>query len=230
MSGENADHPRPVFQSIAIQTLETTETLPISAEAAIPPSEPKWVDIVAYSKGVQTDGLISPSGDYDAEDSSDELGTTQSRKCIELQEEEIRNKLRKEIEDEVQAASSQRSNEDIKKEDQSRYPLRTLSENELKAVTSSDDFFDFVERSTRVIERALDEDYDVLADYELGGLDGDPDEEEAGYGKKKRSIKEVSQFWDERWSKKRMISDLGFSPKVSIDRIIIMYLDDAYLD
>ena len=82
----------------------------------------------------------------------------------------------------------------------------------MKAVTSSNDFLDFVDRSAKVIERALDEEYDVLADYELGGVDGDMEEDEE-HGKK-RGIREVCQFWDERWSKKRMISDLSFSPKV----------------
>jgi dynein intermediate chain, cytosolic len=66
-----------------------------------------------------------------------------------------------------------------------------------------------VERSSKVVERALDEDYDVLADYGLV-TDNAGDEEISG-----RRIKEVLQFYDERWSKKRMISDLHFSPKVS---------------
>lgn len=91
--------------------------------------------------------------------------------------------------------------------------MRKLEDDELKAVTSSDDFLDFVERSSKVIERALDEEYDVLADYELGGVDGDLEEDEET-GKKRRGIREVCQFWDERWSKKRMISDISFSPKV----------------
>ena len=69
-----------------------------------------------------------------------------------------------------------------------------------------------------MIEKALDQDYDVLADYGLDGLEGLNDEEDEGYSKSKarkgRRIKEVAQFYDERWSKKRMISDLGFSPKV----------------
>lgn len=127
-------------------------------------------------------------------------------------DEEIRNKLRKEIEDEIQA-TKKIAEETFGDQAQLRYPLRTLNEDELQAVTSSDDFFDFVERSAKVIERALDEEYDVLADYELGGVDGDMEEDD-DYGKKRRGIKEVCQFWDERWSKKRMISDLSFSPKV----------------
>ena len=88
-----------------------------------------------------------------------------------------------------------------------------MNDDELNAVTSSDDFLDFVEKSSKVIERALDEEYDILADYELGGMNAN-DEEDDEYGNKRRGIKEITQFYDERWSKKRTISDLSFSPKV----------------
>lgn len=76
---------------------------------------------------------------------------------------------------------------------------------------------DFMERSTKVIERALDDHYDLLADYaQKGDQDIDEEDEDEGpaRGKKGRRVKEVAQFYEERWSKKRMISDLGFSPKV----------------
>ena len=84
-------------------------------------------------------------------------------------------------------------------------------------MTSSGDFVEFVERSSKVIERALDQEYDILADYALGGVNGLDDDDDgfgATRGGKGRRIKEVAQFWDERWSKKRMISDISFSPKV----------------
>lgn len=127
-------------------------------------------------------------------------------------DEEIREKLRKEIEEELQANKQFAEDGPVPQSTQLRFPLRTLTDDELNAVISSEDFLDFVDRSTKVIERALDEEYDVLADYE-GGVNGEDDEEDE-YGKKRRGIKEVAQFWDERWSKKRMISDLSFSPKV----------------
>ena len=104
-----------------------------------------------------------------------------------------------------------------KTDTQAKYPIRSLTNEELNAVTASKDFLDFVDRSSKVIEKALDQDYDVLADYALDG-EGLNEEEDEGYasskGRKGRRIKEVAQFYDERWSKKRMISDLGFSPKV----------------
>lgn len=85
-------------------------------------------------------------------------------------------------------------------------------------MTSSEEFLEFVERSSRVIERTLDQEYDVLVNYSLDGLEGIDNDEDEGYGssrgKKGRRIRQVTQFYDERWSKKRMISDLSFSPKV----------------
>ncbi|KAJ5247023.1 hypothetical protein N7468_002006 [Penicillium chermesinum] len=149
------------------------------------------------SKAVQTDlsDEQTPSADGSvASDEEDAVGSKRLSRRNRERDEEIREKIRKEIEEEL------------------RYPLRMLDDDELKAVTSSGEFLDFVERSAKVIERALDEDYDVLADYELGGLDGDL-EEDPDSGKKRRGIKEICQFYDERWSKKRMVSDLNFSPK-----------------
>ena len=84
-------------------------------------------------------------------------------------------------------------------------------------MTASEDFLEFVERSSKVIEKALDQDYDLLADYALDGAELESDEDE-GYGssrgKKGRRIRQIAQLYDDRWSRKRMISDLHFSPKV----------------
>lgn len=218
VSGDNTEPysapTRPVSQSIAVQTVGA-EPYPIAPEGP-PAPEPK-PEVVTYSKAVQTDdlkSLDSLSVDSDGEDAEDLSGSKRLSKKEREREEEIRKKLRKEIEEELQATQQRTQDGSTSDTNKSRYPLRTLDEDELKAVTSSDDFLDFVERSAKVIERALDEEYDVLADYELGGVDGDVEDDEE-HGKKRRGIREVCQFWDERWSKKRMISDVSFSPKVS---------------
>jgi dynein intermediate chain len=97
------------------------------------------------------------------------------------------------------------------------FPARALTAEELKAVTQSEDFMDFIDRSTKVIEKALDQEYDILTDYTLQVHDIDDDDEQHGNtgGKGRRKVKEVAQFYDERWSKKRMISSIDFSPKFS---------------
>lgn len=218
VSGENTEtfspSSRPQSQSIAVQTSGTDPIIPATE---LPPAPEPKAEVVTYSKGVQTDEFKrpdSPDGSIESEGEDTDGGRSSKRLSRKERErdEEIRDKLRKEIEDEIQA-TNKIAEENFGDQAQLRYPLRTLNEDELQAVTSSDDFLDFVERSAKVIERALDEEYDVLADYELGGMDGDLEEDD-DYGKKRRGIKQVCQFWDERWSKKRMISDLSFSPKV----------------
>lgn len=216
LSGENAETYSPpirtaVLQSIATQTEASGPIVPEPASAPEPQKE-----TVTYSKAVQTDDLppsptTAPDGPVDAEDGPTSPSSKRLSRRERERDDEIRERLRKEIEEEIQA--SQQLNGDAVPSAQFRYPLRTLNDDELNAVTSSDDFLDFVDKSSKVIERALDEEYDILADYELGGVNAD-DEEDEEYGKKRRGIKEVAQFYDERWSKKRMISDLSFSPKV----------------
>lgn len=226
ISGENTEpytpSTRPTSQSIAVQTAVAEAAV---AAPELPLAPQPIPEVVTYSKAIQTDDLALPESDSESDgetengDSQDPTRSSKHRsKKDRLRDEEIRKKLREEIEEEVrntqdladQGAGNHQSS-------QLRYPLRTLEDDELKAVTSSDDFLDFVDRSAKVIERALDEEYDVLADYELRGIDGDVEEaEEHG---KRRGIREVCQFWDERWSKKRMISDLSFSPKVCTSAI-----------
>ncbi|KAL4969263.1 putative dynein intermediate chain [Aspergillus stella-maris] len=210
LSGENTEAlsppSRPYSQSIAVQTVGTDTFVSIPEAPQAPEPKP---EVVTYNKGVQTDELQQSEQDLSDNEEDSEFGP--STKKQRERDDDIRKRLRKEIEDELQASQADAQNETAN-DSSLRYPLRKLDDDELKAVTSSEDFLDFVERSAKVIERALDEEYDVLADYEFGGVDAELEDDDE-HGKKKRSIKEVCQFWDERWSKKRMISDICFSPK-----------------
>lgn len=182
---------------------------------------------IFYSKGIQTSEQgefqksKNPKEQFSDSDSDQLRSPTRSpRKLKRLsrrereREEELRRNLRQEIEEELRAIKEPAPNGISS---QAKYPARTLTNEELNAVTGSEDFLDFVERSSKVIERALDEEYDVLADYAPDGQEADDDEEE-GYGRSKgkrgRRIRQVAEFYDDRWCKKRMISDLEFSPKV----------------
>lgn len=96
-----------------------------------------------------------------------------------------------------------------------KFPMRELTVEEMKAVMSSEELIEFVEKSSKVIERALDQEYDILVDYAQLGQDVDEEDDNAGNtgGKGKRRVKEVIQYFNERWSKNRMISGIDFSPK-----------------
>ena len=229
--GPSTPTKQPPVQTASIAT-QTLETVPVAINYETAPA-PK-VEIFTYSKGIQTAEPWSPekrngSGhalDSDSDSNQSPLQGLSPRKSKRLsrrereKEDELRQRLRQEIEEELKAVKDAVADGPVLKP-QPKYPARALTNEELNAVTSSEDFLDFVERSSKVIERALDQDYDVLADYAMDGLEGLDEDDDEGYGsmggKKGKRIKEVAQFYDERWSKKRMISDIGFSPKVSLD-------------
>lgn len=202
------------YVASATQTLGITPTVQVYEQ---PSDAPPKKEIVTYDKGIQTSDEWEPqrsSKGVGSEEDEDWSGRETPKPLSENEKERLREELRKEIEDEVRAAvqpGSVQSSEDAS----ARFPARTLSNDELDAVTTSRDFQDFLDQSTKVIERALDEEYDLLTDYAHGKTNLDEDDE--GYstrGKRGRRVRQVAQYWDERWSKKRQISDIGFSPKV----------------
>ncbi len=216
------------YASTSTQTMSAAPVEPTHEQMPAHTSKPT-ADVLTYSKGVQTSDPWSPQrqrrssdggSDSDVDGSSPALHSPtkrRSRKDRE-REEELRQNLRREIEEELKAARDLNLDVAIPTEP-ANFPARALTDEEVNAVTSSEDFLEFVERSSKVIEKALDQDYDVLADYTLDGAQVESDEDE-GYGssrgKKGRRVRQIAQFYDERWSRKRMISDMNFSPKVRL--------------
>ncbi|KAK3309647.1 WD40-repeat-containing domain protein [Chaetomium strumarium] len=187
-----------------------------------PPSPVK--EVFSYSKGVQTtETWITPrhSRAFSESEIDEPPVTASPSKRLSRRErdreEELRENLRKEIEEELRAAKELVTDGVLKPSAAANFPVRTLTAEELRAVTQSDDFMDFIDRSTKVIEKALDQEYDILTDYTLQVHDIDEDDEQSGNtgGKGRRKVKEIAQFYDERWSKKRMVSAIDFSPKFS---------------
>ncbi|KAI9815399.1 MAG: hypothetical protein M1832_005469 [Thelocarpon impressellum] len=220
---------QPLEGALSPQALSTA---PLSTVYEFVPAPAQ--EVFTYSKGVQTTEPWSPQlqrhsiddhGGSDGELSPSERKTPRSSKRLSRRDrekdEELRENIRREIEEEARAARGS-SLEGLWDPTlggavgQQNFPARALTEDELNAVTGSDEFLEFVERSSKVIERALDQEYDILADYALSGandIDDEDDEVRGGRGKGRRRVREVAQFWDERWSKKRMVSSLDFSPK-----------------
>ncbi|KAM0483077.1 hypothetical protein ACHAPX_002522 [Trichoderma viride] len=215
--GQTTPGPTPVALNLT--------TVPLTTVYECPPSPVK--EVYSYSKGVQTtDEWTLPDRTRDesiASDTDDFMGPTStankrlSRKERD-REEELREKIRLEVEEELRAAKELLGEGAAGTQPFStaNYPIRELTAEELEAVTHSDEFADFLEQSTKVIERALDQEtYDILTDYALNGQDLEDKDEESGNtgGKGGHRVKEVTQFYDDRWSKKRMISGIDFSPK-----------------
>lgn len=181
-------------------TMQSISIAPLTITYDAPPSPVR--EIVTYSKEVQATETWTEPDDEDNDDP-----TSRSRGS----DEELRERIRKEIEEELKQFETENSEQQIDGQPGGAMNgglfARELTDEERVAITASEDFLDFIERSSKVVERALDMEYDVLADYGLG-ISAE-DEEQSG-----RMIKEVAQFYDERWSKKRMISDINYSPKV----------------
>ncbi|KAJ1677417.1 hypothetical protein EV182_006218, partial [Spiromyces aspiralis] len=85
--------------------------------------------------------------------------------------------------------------------------LRELTEEEHTIIMSSEEFSSFIERSSRQIERALDEDYDFMTDYSLAAAGGDADDSV------RERIKLERAFFFERLTKGRSVTDVCWSPK-----------------
>lgn len=185
---------------------KTLSLAPVTTIYEIVAETPKQ-DAVTYSKGVQTEDAWKDD-DVNTYDDNDDFTNKQSQR----REDEIRLQLRKEIEQELQATGKAHAKTNDEKEQKPPSVVKTLKQDETSALVTSGDFIDFLERSSKIAERALEEDYNVLADYKFSDLE-DPD---ASLGQRKtgRGLRQLMQFYDERWSKKRMITDLDFSPKV----------------
>ncbi|KAI9787391.1 MAG: hypothetical protein M1816_007524 [Peltula sp. TS41687] len=231
-----ADQSTSITSTTQLQQQQTLSTAPLSTVYEFAPA-PAVKDVVTYSVGVQTSEPWSSSpdprqrqGEEDlngnaAEESPTRSKSTRSNKRLDRREREaeeaLRAEIRREIEEELKALKVPLidGHPDVSSatvNGRQNFPARALTDDELKAVTSSNDFVDFVDRSTKVIERALDTEYDFLVDYAQRSSAGAEEDEDDGDGtgrKGKSRLKEVAQFWDERWSKRRMITSIGYSPK-----------------
>lgn len=153
----------------------------------VPPKE-----IITYSKGIQTDSVE----DYDAEEEEENDNDVNTRN--KNQESQDKNK-EKELE----------KTENGDKDETKAVPeVKTISEEEKQAILASDAFAQFFDRTSRMIERALNDPYDVTVNYSGGDL-GD-DENQAG-ANERVSLK--LKFSDERWSVHRAITSMNWSPK-----------------
>ncbi|EPS40917.1 hypothetical protein H072_5216 [Dactylellina haptotyla CBS 200.50] len=166
-----------------------------------PPSATK--EVVTYSKQVQTTESWLSTG-VGTDDIEVDVG---GEVAVKPSDEELRERIRQ-LEDDIAVLqqSEQKVATDLTNGHKKEHKVRELDDTEKHQITSTEEFADFIERSTKVMERALDQDYDILADYGLGHTGGD--EDSSG-----RKIKETIQFYSERWSKKRIVSDIHFSPK-----------------
>ncbi|CAL1263727.1 unnamed protein product [Larinioides sclopetarius] len=83
--------------------------------------------------------------------------------------------------------------------------IRDLSEEEKKQIMLREDFHQFFDRASRIIERALYEDLDILIDY-TGTIEEQDGDDKSGI---KLSLNRT--FFDDRWSKNRTVTSFDWS-------------------
>ncbi|CAG8509792.1 3071_t:CDS:10 [Funneliformis caledonium] len=157
-----------------------------SFEAVILDIAPK--ELVLYSKEVQTDeNSFGPSPP---------------------DEHEIRAKILKEQEEKEKARQAALEEEKLKIEAEKKraQQLKDLSEEDRKKILVSNEFAKFIDHSTKIVERALNENYDFMKDYSI--IKDNENDDQSG-----SRVKNLHSFFDERWTKNRSVTDVNWSHK-----------------
>ncbi|KZS94359.1 WD40 repeat-like protein [Sistotremastrum niveocremeum HHB9708] len=124
-----------------------------------------------------------------------------------ISENEIREQILREQEAERTAIQEEKSEEEsLLLERQLEEEIKDMTEEERTSVLMAPEFLDFLEQSSKVVQRALSDNYDYIRDYTLG-MDSGVDSSEG------KRVKQVCQFWDEHWCKNRSITGVDWSPK-----------------
>lgn len=152
---------------------------------------------ITYSRGVQTASSHARSASLDEDDQrEDQIGRET--------EDDLRRRLEAEFE-----VEKQRLEREIRREEEERQKLEQrvidLSDDERQKIYSTADFSQFVEDSSKIIQRALSDAYDYTTDYRIG-LD-------AVLSNDANETKLVCAFKDDRWTKNRSVTSLDWSPK-----------------
>ncbi|KAG0276911.1 hypothetical protein BGZ95_006860 [Linnemannia exigua] len=155
-----------------------------SVEAVIFDIPPK--ERVVYNKEVQTvEGSFEPQGPS---------------------EEELREQIKEEFAKEEQLRLEILEAERLEAEAVVPQEAPELTDEERKSIVQSAEFVDFIDHSSKILERAMTDKYDFMKDYTLG-LDDDTEDLNGN------RMRLVSSFYDDRWSKNRSVTDVGWSTK-----------------
>eukprot|EP00048_Salpingoeca_helianthica_P015098 m.225045 g.225045 ORF g.225045 m.225045 type:complete len:597 (-) comp16604_c0_seq1:186-1976(-) len=158
---------------------------------SIPPTE-----VVSYAKSIQTDPLPELAREAAAAKGPDA-------------EEEEAEKKRQEAEKKRQEEEKKRRDEERAlraKEQQEEEKPTIMPIEKANDILNSPEFLQFFDRSTKLVERTLNEKYDVAIDY--AATDNEEDE-----GLTSESVRQSAEFYHTHWSANRAVTALDWSPK-----------------
>uniref|UniRef100_A0A8C9WXS8 Dynein cytoplasmic 1 intermediate chain 2 n=1 Tax=Sander lucioperca TaxID=283035 RepID=A0A8C9WXS8_SANLU len=172
------------------------------SDGAVGPSCAKFELFCAFRRGTPKLGMAKVTQvDFPPRETVSYTKETQTPVMTQQKEEE-------EEEEEIAApqpvVETQTEKPDQKEEEEA--PPHELTEEEKLQILHSEEFVNFFDHSTRIIERALSEHVDLFFDYSGRDLEEKEGEIQAGT---KLSLNR--QFMDERWSKHRVVTCLDWS-------------------
>lgn len=110
--------------------------------------------------------------------------------------------------------------------------LRIMSPQEVAAIFGTSDFSDFVETSSKIVERALTDAYDYMKDYTMAGSSSG-DDALGPAARRRDELKLARCFYDEKLCKGRSVTAVDWSSKhpelvvVSYSRSSAVLMEDA---
>ncbi|GAA5972888.1 hypothetical protein JCM21900_002252 [Sporobolomyces salmonicolor] len=164
------------------KSIQTSDDLFLHSSTSTPTSDP--------SASSTVDGTSNGGA---GRESADEL---RARIIAELEAE--RKQLDAEIAEEKRLAEAQLEAE----------RARGLSPPQLSSVFASPGFSEFLESSSKIVQRALSDSYDYLRDYAVTNDNGRNEAE----GKKAR-VRLLGSWYDEQWGRGRSVTGVDWSPK-----------------
>lgn len=134
-----------------------------SQTTPLPAPDPPKPRVTTYDKGIQTIDTIDDPSNGELTEAADNAAAGKPAPATEA---EIRARVMREIE---------MQKEIDKLEEEERIREKELAKNrgleaaDLRNIYASDDFQSFLDHSTKIVERALNDQYDYLKDYRISG-------------------------------------------------------------
>ncbi|KPV74474.1 uncharacterized protein RHOBADRAFT_37503 [Rhodotorula graminis WP1] len=190
----------------------------VDADQAWPaPSATDPYPKVVYDKGIQTSSELLPHASTTSTEASTSTGTATTAVTSETAD-TLRARIVAELEAERAALDAAIASERaLAARALELERAAGLAPRQLASVLSSPAFAEFVDSSTKVVQRALSDSYDYLRDYSVGGGGapgaGGEDDGEGDEGGRRSRCRLVGRWKDETWGRGRSVTGLDWSHK-----------------
>ncbi|XP_008549154.1 cytoplasmic dynein 1 intermediate chain isoform X12 [Microplitis demolitor] len=191
-------------QSGAIKKKSNRELTVVSvAHTNIPPKEP-----VVYSKQTQTAQTTQTSHDVLTYDDGQAEDEENSLPHIDGFQSKLPPGILPHGLPQVKEVLPAVTQDEQQKEPEKPREIRELSEEEKQMIILSEDFQRFLDKTSRLVERALAESVDIYTDY-TGTLDGEDGMDEKSH----QRLWLNRSFFCDRWSRNRCVTSMDWSPQ-----------------